>query len=204
MLALAGAVVLIIAGSWTAGRERQKLRELTIRHDPFASIFSTTDGVLTQQGGSTIAATTGMQVCDGDIFLTGTNSETTIRYITESTVLTLGSNTFVALHQKNGKYIEVARGHMLADVAQQPESTNMVFMTPYAEVATTNARLDFRVTADFARIEMDAGEAQVRRSTERKATVVHTGEYAEATERSRLKTGTLPNMEIQNEQSPEQ
>jgi hypothetical protein len=203
LLLLAGAVLLIVVASWTADKERQKLQELLVRPDSFASISATTDGVLIQQGGSTVTATAGMQICDGDIFLTGTNSETTVRYVAGSTVMILRSNTLVKLHQQDGRFIELGRGNIAADVAKQPEGTNMVFMTPYAEVTVTEARLDLRVTAEFARIEVRDGEARVRRTVDHKATIVPAGKYAVATEKSRLKIGSLPPGDVNDRQPPE-
>jgi hypothetical protein len=204
VLALVGAIILGVGGFWGASKERQKLEELLERPNSFATVAATASGVLVQQGGSTVVAAEGMQICGGDIILTGTNSETTIRYSYENTVMFLRPSTLLKLTQKNGKLIELGRGHLIAEAAKQPDGTNMFIRTPYAEAAIAGARAEFHVTSESARMEVSGGEIQVRRLTGSKAVTVRAGEYVEVTEKGGLSAKPLSSHAPQEQKPPAQ
>jgi hypothetical protein len=202
LLALIGAIILGGGGFWAASKERQKLEELLARPDSFATIAATSSGVIVQQVGGTVVAMEGMPICGGDILLTGTNSETTIRYSGEDTVMFLRPVTLVKLSQKNGKLIELGRGNLIVEAAKQPDGTNMFIKTPYAEAAITGARVEFHVTSEFARMEVSRGDIQVRRAVGRKFVTVQAGEYAEAMEKGGLVVKPLSTTAPQEQKPP--
>jgi hypothetical protein len=202
LLALIGAIILGVGGFWAASKERQKLQELLVQPDSFATIAATASGVLIQQAGGTVAAVENMPICDGNILWTaGSNSETTIRYTHEDTVMFLRPRTLVKLLQKDGRLIWLGRGNVIVEAAKQPDGTNMVISTPNAEAVITGARVEFRVTSESARMDVSSGDIQVRRPA-RKNVTVHAGEYAEVSDKGALAVKPLSGQAPQEQKPP--
>lgn len=121
----------------------------------------------------------GLLLLANDRLETAAEGRTQLTYRDENTVLDLGADTVAVLREDDGaKHIAVDRGTVAADVARQPNGKPMIFSTPQADATVLGTRLSIASRADTTSLAVTTGKVQLRRSSDKKAVAVSTGELA--------------------------
>jgi ferric-dicitrate binding protein FerR (iron transport regulator) len=175
-LAMAACLV-IAAGVWFF----QAQHSVKTRSVLATVIASDREAVLVRQG-ETLALQPGVEVLEQDRIRASESGTTVLQYYGETTTLTLSSGAAAWFWTENGaKRVRLDKGVLLGDVAPQPTSHPMVFLTPHAEALVLGTQLTLRVDKNSTRLDVAKGSVRLTQSCDGKAQVVAAGEFSTAT-----------------------
>jgi ferric-dicitrate binding protein FerR (iron transport regulator) len=132
------------------------------------------------------ASRTGAEVLAGQGIETGRGASLAVLRFADGTRLELGAETAVRKvlvggeAKDAGKWIDVARGSLEAEVPRQPAGRPLVIATPHAEATVLGTTLRLTVDAEKTRLEVEEGRVRLKALHAPKSVEVTAGHFAVA------------------------
>lgn len=127
------------------------------------------------------AVDVGTELCVGDVLRTIDSESSALLEFDDGTIVTVAGDTEVSYSlESEQKRVSVARGDITAQVASQPESKPMMFVTPVAEAEVLGTRFLLFADASLTELTVQDGHVLLRRLADRHTVDVVAGQYAVA------------------------
>jgi ferric-dicitrate binding protein FerR (iron transport regulator) len=140
--------------------------------------------LLVNADGETQRIAAGQELYAGQTIRTDSEEGFAVLEFADSTRLQLEADTLVRLadtpHGRGAKVFH-ARGLMRADVPRRPDDRPLFLSTPHADLVAPRSRFTSVIDSARTRVELEEGEARLRRQADGKSIAMTSGNYAVAT-----------------------
>jgi hypothetical protein len=149
---------------------------------PAVAVLDRVEGdVVAVLAGKRGPAASGTKLASGDSVETAGKTGQAVVEFSDGTRLVLGANTIVdSIRIADGKRVSLKQGVLAAQVAKQPVTEPMVFMTTSAEARVIGTRLTLSVTPSSTRLEVREGKVRLTRRDDGASVEVHANQVAQA------------------------
>jgi ferric-dicitrate binding protein FerR (iron transport regulator) len=120
----------------------------------------------------------GMIVMSGDFFRTKDDGQVKVKYLDDSTTVTIGNNSNLIFNAiENGKQMNLGKGSMTVTTPHQPEDKPLVIVTHSAEVTfLEEGTFTFKFIGLDAILAVQSGKMRFRRFTDGRVVEISAGQ----------------------------